>query len=268
MPKFHKGTAMETKMALKIGVVSFLLAAAVLWGIGETFVSAQEADPNNKTVHVTKAPDGQEQKDEFDAPGPGETLTVIIEAPKDKNTEEVVVENQEADKVIESPIDISDLRTTTSVRRNKFHVRGGLSTGGVTGTDHSKPSFSGGLIGEVYVNSVSLQGTFRAGNCLSGNGGLALNSGLALLGRVQKKVRAGVSADLLYCSDVFNNTLKEKPSERIVGGSLLLDVELANHLVVGASVGIGGATIPVLGGLSHTPVLYGGINVAYFWGHK
>ncbi len=243
---------MNKKMIVFCSALAFMIGVLSLYGIKD--VGAQEADAKNRAVRIPVSADDKDQAFEVPTAAPGEIMTVYIDLPAD---------DEEADKVIESPIDITDLPATPA-RGSKFHLRGGLSTGGVGGTDHSKPSFSGGLIGEISTNSLSLQGTFRAGNCLSGRG-LGLNSGLALLGRVQKKVRAGLGADLLYCSDVFN-TPKEKASERIVGGSFLLDVEIANHFVVGGSIGIGVATVPVLGGLSHTPVLYGGISIAYLWG--
>ena len=208
---------------------------------------------SDRTVHIPLVKPGENSKIVLPVPGPGENITVIVDVPVLKPRKAAVQR-----KVIYLPTRIVEVQQGSGL-----HLRGGLTTE-VGAPGRQRASFTGGLIGEIgYADSPwSLQGTFRAGNCKDGN--VAINSGLAAMRSVHKYLRVGLGADLLYCSDVSSHP-KEKADERIVGGSLRLEIELS-HIVMGGSIGVGAATVPVPGDRETQPALYGGLNVSYLWG--
>ncbi len=212
----------------KIFVVWFFLMANTAF--------AQEA-PKNNIVRVVSPPGGVTQT--FPAPPPGEDFTVVVDLPP------------------------SGASKSVAGRRGGFFLRGGIGTG-IMFPGSDKLSLSGGLIGEVgHAKSLwALDATFRVGNC---EGGLAINSGLAVMRTVAGNFRVGVGGDLLYCSNVSDHT-KEVAIERVVGGSFHLGYA-QNHLVLGASVGVGARTIPIPGDRETAGVLYGGFSISYLWGN-
>lgn len=199
------------------------------------------------TNEVKSAMADDDEYDEYtlQAPDPGENLTVVVD-----------VEEAEPDKKISyTPTNIY-----YPAKESRYHVRGGVGTG-IMFPGRGTPSFTGGLSGELYTSSVAVEGTFQVGNCQSG---IALNSGLAVLGIVNKHLRAGVGADLLYCSNVSSDP-KEKAKERVVGGSFRVEL-VYGHVVVGGLVGMGAITYQVPESRETDPSLYGGVNIAYRWG--
>jgi hypothetical protein len=143
-------------------------------------------------------------------------------------------------------------------------LRGGLSVG--TGFPaRTDPSYTGGLVGQIgYVDSMwRLEATFRAGSCKKGWGDVALDSGLALMGSISKNFRAGIGADLLFCSDISDHP-KEMATERIIGGSLRLQVE-EGHLSLSVLAGVGRADHQIPGGREKEVVLYQTLAVSYLF---
>jgi len=163
---------------------------------------------------------------------------------------------------------VHELPPTTVIRKeSNLLLRGGLVTG-IGKHAHADPALTGGLVGEIgYADSRwRLEASFRAGSCRKGWGDVALDSELAVMGSITKNFRAGIGADLLYCSDVSDHP-KEKASERIAGGSLRLAVE-QGHFSLTGSVGIGAATTPIPGDRETKAVLFGGLALSVFWGGK
>ena len=205
---------------------------------------------------LAETPDGTKYKD------------VTIQVPEDVT---IKVPGAGEDQVVEVPYVIQRIHevapSTTYVRKgSNLHLRGGLSTGfGFSG--RTDPSYTGGLTGQIgYADSTwRLEATFRAGSCKKGWGDVALDSGLALMGNISKNFRAGIGADLLYCSDVSDDLPKEKADERVVGGSFRLALE-QGHISVAGSIGVGAATIPIPGDRETKAVLFGGLSVSVLWG--
>ena len=168
------------------------------------------------------------------------------------------------DVIVEVPYTVQRIHEVSPAEGN-LRLRGGLSAG-IGHADGMRMSYTGGLIGEIgFAGSPwRLQGTFRAGNCNTGEKGMALNSGLAVMHATSKHLRMGLGADLLYCSNIYDAP-KEKASERVVGGSLRLEL-VDGRFSVAATAGGGAATAPIPGGRETKPALYGGLTLSYLWG--
>ncbi len=173
------------------------------------------------------------------------------------------------DITINVPVSAPAPTTTIIQKGSNLLLRGGVSaSAGFPG--RSYPSLTDGLIGEIGLSDSSwrLQATLRAGSCKKGWwGDLALDSGLAVMRNLNKHVRAGIGADLMYCAAMQTHP-QEDAGERVVGGSLLINIDVTRHLVVGASVGLGAATIPTPGNRDTQPTFYGGLNISHLWGGK
>ncbi len=200
------------------------------------------------------------------------TTVVFADTPPSDGTNEVapkdvVVQLPGAGKdvVINVPYIVEHVHEIPPPTKGNLRLRGGLSTG-VMLPGRSELSLTGGLIGEIgHADSLwRLQGTFRAGNCNTGEKGLALNSGLAVMNSVTKNFRMGFGADLLYCSNIYDAP-KEQASERIVGGSLRLEF-VDGSFSAAASMGVGAATTPIPGSRETRAVLFGGLSFSYLWG--
>lgn len=222
-----------------------LMVASVLMVAGN--VSAQEA-PKTKTVKIPLAADGKDQTIPLAAPGPGEILNIVVDVPVSK------------------PHKAKTL-TPTVVKGSNLHMRGGVGTSLFLLT---KPTgvFVGGLVGEIGSGNSDwrLTSAFSVGRC-QGNidGHLAVSAGLAVMGNVAKGLRLGVGADLLYCSNV-SDYHKERARERLVGGSFRIQKELSQHVVLTASMGVGGAVVPIPGGMETHLVFYTELGISYLWG--
>jgi hypothetical protein len=192
-----------------------------------------------------------------------ETKSGTTEVQKDIK---IPVPGLKEDVVVEVPYIVEEVREVTLPKSNvthhygnSFQLRGGLTVG--AGFPARKdPSLTVGLTGQVGKTDSpwALQADFRAGNC---KGGLALNSGLGVTRLVRRHFRAGLGADLLYCSDV-NSHPKEMATERIVGGSLRLQVE-EGHLSLSVLAGVGRADHQIPDGRAKEVVLYQELAVAY-----
>lgn len=231
-------------------VLVLVTVGLFLW-MATDLAFADSVPMKERTVHVLPG------THTFPAPGPGEHLTVIVDRPR------------VAKKDASAQIQVIQAPTTNVVMmaQDSVSLRGGLITG-ITFPGHTKSSFTGGLIGEIGPSDAvwRIQGAFRAGNC-KGNGekGVALDSELSAMGTITKNFRAGIGADLLYCSNIYDAP-KEKASERIVGGSLRLELVQDRFSVTG-SIGVGAATTPIPGDRETRAVLFGGLSASYMWGN-
>lgn len=225
----------------------------VLFAVGVVLILLARTATADDTVHIPVSTDPADQQYVLPAPGPGENLTVVVEVPVD-----------DTHKVVETPTYVTNLGDTTVVHKGtSVRLRGGLTTGMMIMGGLINPSVTAGLIGEIghKKSAWSLQGAFRAGMC---EDGVALDSSLAAMGRMSKNLRAGLGADLLYCSDVSSHP-KEMAKTRLVGGSFRLEVNVGPFAFTG-SIGAGAFTMPIPEDRITQATVYGGATLSYMWG--